>query len=211
MSIYPSKADREQPAANLSPETHKINSCTAAWARSKWPGARIIRELALGDCRVDLAVVTDRDLIAIETKARRDRPDDVKRQLKEYRRFAPEVWLVIDERWTSHEQVRSVSNLAVFNGSIIFAKSSYREAKPERSQMCATRMLEIAWREELVRIGQANNAVERPAHKSWTVPRLQDHLAMLLTGNEIIRGVCGELRRRPLHMVGIGSDAPCPA
>lgn len=213
VSLYPIKPEGQTRARNVSAATHEINDAVIAWGRKRYPGCRVIREFAMGKRRVDILFVTERDIVGVETKAECDRPDGARDQVMEYRRYLPQVFLAVHQRWAEHKEVRSVmtSRLILYDGAV--AKLVWDNAHSEKHRLpdytVISRIIELLWRDELVAIGQANNAVERPAHKSWTVPKLSNHLAMLLTGREIMLGACAQLRRRPLHMVGMGSDGPC--
>jgi len=196
-------------AANLSDETHALNEAVAAWGRARWPGCRVLRELTLGERRIDLLFVCTNDVIGVETKGARDNLTRLPEQMKEYRRFAPEVWLVVDSKFANEKEVRQERNVLLhdrFAGRLVDEFGGKRKVvKPHRDELSIMRLIELLWTDEIVRIAERQSVVSGPIHKQLRdKTKLKKLVARLLTGNEILVEVCTELRARPL--TGIGSD-----
>lgn len=76
--------------------------------------------------------------------------------------------------------------------------------RPERDEFFCSRLIELLWVDEAARIAQRTDVipgVTLTREPTWKVKRL---LARMLSGHEIVKQVCIELRARPL--VGRGSD-----
>lgn len=187
-------------------EERQMRALVDVWARARWgANVRIIHELALGDRRADLVVVAEKNLIAIEIKSSSDTLARLGDQVKEYGRYIPEVWAAVAPKWQDHAALRYIRR----NLLIVDVKArdvvEYRQGlKPYRDELVYSRLIEILWREEAARIAQRTDVIPGttpcgdPAHK------IKPMLARLLTGNEIMREICTELRARP--SVGGGSD-----
>ena len=53
----------------------------------------------LGDRRIDLVFVLERDLIGVEIKSGADTLARLAGQMKEYRRYLPELWVAAALKW----------------------------------------------------------------------------------------------------------------
>lgn len=184
-------------------EVHAITDAVTAWARKRWPDVRVLHELALGRRRVDLVFVTPSDIVVAEIKSSQDTLTRLDDQVREYSMYVPEVWVAVARKWQDHKGLRYWRrNLVVYDGGDII---EYRKGeKPYRDELVCSRMLELLWHSEALRIAQRTDVLPGPAHKQLRSGHVKKLLARLLTGNEIIREVCAELRNRPL--VGRGSD-----
>lgn len=186
-------------------ETLRLTEAAARWGRARWPGCRVIRELVLGERRVDLAFVCDRDIIGMEIKSATDTLGRLSAQIKEFWRYVPEVWVAIDPKWQDREEVRyaGVNKIVVGADNVV---TEYRQGqKPYRDELVCSRLLELLWYEEACSIAVRTDVIPVRVQKQIRKGHVLKMLARLLTGNEILSEVCRELRARPL--VGIGSDA----
>lgn len=178
----------------------------ARMAQLRGADVRVIHELALGNRRIDLAFVYPSDIVGVEIKGPLDSIGDgrLDLQMREYNFYLPEVHLLVHEQWRDHRAVIHHPNLLVFHpdGEI----TCRVDRKPDRDELCCSRLIERLWD------GEARAIVERlglmqvqrlQMKKSWEVRAV---LARLLSGQEIMREVCRELRSRPL--TGLGSDDP---
>jgi hypothetical protein len=187
---------------NLS-ETEQMCAVLTEWGRSRWRGCRVIRELVLGERRVDLAFVCERDVIGLEVKGPRDTLRRLKDQMNEYGRYFPEVWVAVAPRWKEAEELHWSYNVLVVDNGMV--SSDPRRTKPVRDELVVSRMLELLWTSEAQAIAQRTGVI--PGVPTQQMARkAKPMLARLLTGNEILKNVCQELRARQL--VGLGSDGP---
>lgn len=213
---------------NEGAETLAIRAALDAWIRDRWGAdVRVLHELALGRRRVDLVVVGEHDLAGIEIKGPRDRLDDrLKGQLETFAYYLPELWLAVPPKWRDHDGYRfcGVNRVVVFpaGSDIEFVEEPRRrrpidrlrassgrarDPDPVRDDMCCARLLELCWWSEVAAIAVRTKIIDGAgAWQSMHIGKLRGMLARLLTGHEIVRQVCTELRSRPL--TGIGSDAP---
>lgn len=174
------------------------------WGRKRYGDVRCIHELELGRRRIDMVMVAQSDIVGFEIKGPRDRIDDrLAGQLYEYALYLPEVWLVVAEKWRDHPKVMYKPNLLVVlkDGTIV----DKRIGKPaDRDEMCCSRLLERLWNGEAIRIALRLGLIQPQLASKMPGQKVKNILARLLTGHEIMKQVCIELRARSL--TGIGSD-----
>ncbi len=174
------------------------------WGRKRYGDVRCIHELELGRRRIDMVMVAQSDIVGFEIKGPRDRIDDrLSGQLYEYALYLPEVWLVVAEKWRDHPKVIYTPNLlVVMKDGLIVDK---RIGKPaDRDEMCCSRLLERLWNGEAARIALRLGLIQPQLVSKMPGQKVKNILARMLTGHEIMKQVCIELRARSL--TGIGSD-----
>jgi hypothetical protein len=209
-------SDGSSTATDLDPqhphsaEEARMRDAIAAWGHRRWPGYRCMHEVPLSDRRIDMAFVGVKDIIGVEIKSSRDRLDRLEGQIEEYRRWLPEVWVAVATKWRGHDALLfGRRNLIVVDDTARGVPDMIEERRgrrPYRDELVCSRMLGLLRREEAARIAQrtgvipGNSPTRDPRHK--TLPKL----ARLLTGNEIMREVCAELRQR--QAFGWHSDRP---
>lgn len=189
-----------------SPEEWAMREAVTEWGRKRWPDVRVLHELVIGTRRIDLLFVSTNDLAAVELKSSNDRLDRLDGQLREYSFYLPEIWVAVARKWEKHKELRG-HNLIVVDPPKV--KERRVGKKPHRDELVCSRLLELLWQSEAMRIAQRTGILPGPVHKQFRADHIKKLLARLLTGNEIIREVCTELRARPL--VGLRSDRPTRA
>jgi hypothetical protein len=210
MSLATRSAIEREPAPQVaagacSAEERAMRDAVMAWGRRRWPDARILHELVIGERRIDLLFVSTGDLFAVELKSARDRLDRLDGQLREYAFYLPEVWIAIAPRWEKHKAFRHGGhNVIVVDPPKVAERR--RGEKPHRDELVCSRLLELLWGSEALAIAQRTDVLPRVVHEPLPAAHVKKLLARLLTGNEIIREVCTELRARAL--VGLRSDPP---
>lgn len=195
---------RKRAAANVSAETHGVTDKVIEWGRRRWPGARVLKELVLGERRVDVVFVCEADLIAVEIKGPKDSLDRAKDQMREYRRFAPEVWLAVAPKFERGVESFYERNLLIVGDEV--REPVGFKTKPLRDELSIMRLLELLWAEESIRIAHRQCVLPKGLPVKMPKGDVQKMIARLLSGNDILREVCTELRARPL--VGLASDDP---
>ncbi len=181
----------------------------AAWGQRRWPGYRCIHEVPLSERRIDMAFVGTKDLVGIEIKSSRDKLDRLEGQIEEYSRWLPEVWIAVAAKWENHGSLQcGRCNLIIVDDSALASGVvEYRQGlRPYRDELVCSRMLGLLWREEAARIAQRTGVIPGTSLTKDPRHRILPMLARLLTGNEIMREVCAELRQRPAF--GRQSDEP---
>jgi len=200
---------KQRPRANTSLEEQAIRTMVEAWGRTRFGDVRIIHELALGERRIDMVFVGRDDIVGVEIKGPRDSLSDgrLPEQLREFNFYLPEVWLAVAPRWLKHRDVKRRQNLLLPTGQgieVVKDKKKDGKFRPERDEFFCSRLIELLWVDEAARIAQRTDVipgVTLTREPVWKVKRL---LARMLSGHEIVKQVCIELRARPL--VGRGSD-----
>lgn len=194
--------------ANTSIEEQDIRAAVEVWGRKRYGDVRVIHELALGERRIDMVFVGRDDIVGVEIKGPRDSLSDgrLAGQLREFNFYLPEVWLAVAPRWRKHADLRGRRNvlLPTEDGIAIAGDKADGKFRPERDEFFCSRLIELLWVDEAARIAQRTDVipgVTLTREPTWKVKRL---LARMLSGHEIVKQVCIELRARPL--VGRGSD-----
>jgi hypothetical protein len=192
-----------------SEEEARMRVAIADWGQRRWPGYRCIHEVPLSERRIDMVFVGAKDLVGIEIKSSRDRLDRLDGQIEEYSRWLPEVWIAVAAKWENHGSLQhGRCNLIIVDDS---AQASgvveHRQGlRPYRDELVCSRMLGLLWREEAARIAQRTGVIPGTSPTKDPRHKILPMLARLLTGNEIMREVCAELRQRSAF--GWQSDEP---
>jgi hypothetical protein len=178
----------------------RIRAKAEAMLRRRFPEARIIHELVLqqGGCRIDLAAVTPDLLALVEIKSERDvlsrLPDQIEAALRVGDLFAvcvaEKVRAKIRCSWESGEGVKVPWGVPVMvetdeGFAADYHDRDFTNLKPARLCNPADR-LEMLWAAELMRISGTKYPRQRAKHL----------ICETMTGREIRRAVCRELRLR---------------
>lgn len=217
LSIYPSAvtaakaAGRKRPSrANTSLEEQEIRVAVEAWGRQRFGDVRVIHELAMGDRRIDMVFVCRDDIVGVEIKGPKDSLSDgrLPGQLREFNFYLPEVWLAVAPRWLKHADVKRRRNLLLPTGDGIEVVKDKGDGvfRPERDEYFCSRLIELLWVDEAARVAQRTDVIPGVTLTREPVWKVKRMLARMLSGHEIVKQVCIELRARPL--VGLGSDRP---
>lgn len=197
-------------AANVGDEAHEMLDAAIAWGRDRFGDVRALFEKQLGRRRIDLLLVGACDVVGVEVKGPRDSLDRLEEQMREYAFYLPEVWVLAHERWRDHREVRSIANRAIWSPTtcaISVDPSRRTRRQADRCDLSCARLLEILWTTEVENVCRRTTVpFEYAPGKPFRRGTVLSAIARMLTGQEIMREVCAELRARPL--AGIGSDAP---
>ena len=169
-----------------------------AWGRKRWPGARVMHELDVWGCRIDLAFVTTTEIIGVEIKSSKDVLDRLERQMESYLKVLPEVWLAFAPKWAEHHGAPwQVGLLLVTEDSLTEhipygQDRSYAHAA-KADMMLTAPALDLLMKPELLALARSHGlkVKDRATNKV-----LMGLLARKLTGDQIINGICAQLRAR---------------
>lgn len=202
------------PSPLISQSERDIRAAVVCRARDLFPSARIIHELNVehGQCRADLAAVTETELILFEIKSARDTLSRLANQLRNFHPVCHHVVVAAHERWCTGSKYPNCDIEPIMRHAGV--GHLWRYPEPEQkwgarawhaprasSRPWPHRMLRLLWTEELQSLaGQhhISNARRAPGYK------LADQLALMLPGADIERAVCAALRARPFAE----ADAP---
>jgi hypothetical protein len=160
------------------------------------PDARIIHELNvdIGQCRVDLAAVTESRIVFVEIKSRKDKLDRLKEQV---RRFGPCCHALAvcysSEKW-NWSSISAAGGYG-FDHWPCDKASAWTIDHWHRNRPPSTNaLLELLWQAELEAEAFRAGLVSRKR-----IPRdsLKRALWENLTGLQVVEAVCRQLRRRP--------------
>lgn len=199
--------------------------------RKRYPTARIIHELPLrySTNRIDLAAVTESEIVSVEIKSSKDVADRLEAQIRGFMSISSRIIVALAPKWNvklpsivrEHEGCTSYTpqytaaqeiinrirgtgletwTVDAAAGTIEVTDTAYRDTMP-----WTARMLDMLHVSELVEIAGR--------HRCWSGKR-PVHLALvkacfeMMTAREIIAAVCKALRARKAF--GAGSDEPIP-
>ncbi|WP_353744953.1 sce7726 family protein [Methylobacterium sp.] len=182
-----------------SADLRAATAAVEAWGRARWPGARVMHEMKVGSCRLDIAFVLPAHMIGVEIKSERDTLTRLAGQIRDYAREIPELWVAVAPRWLTglNELPWRVGRVVVENGAVsetLHSERFSRTHEAKADEMLTAPMLHLLWRAEahaLARAHQIKLPARMPLHTAVKV------LARQLTGDQIVAGVCGALRARP--------------
>lgn len=213
---------------NRSSEELDMRAVVVPELRKRWPGARIIHELPLrySTNRIDLAAVTETEIISVEIKSSRDVMDRLEAQLRAFKPISARIIAALAPRWNeqlpmleaktqygssftpqyteTQDIIRKVHGIEVWTvdaaaGSLTVTDGGpYRSNKPWLAQMLD--MLHVAELVEIARFHQISVA-KRPVHFT-----LVTDLVDLMQGREVVKAACAALRSR--NAFDKMSDAP---
>lgn len=189
-------------------ETEIMRGAIAAWGRTRWPDVRVMFEVACDDRRIDILFVRPADLIGVEIKASTDTLARLVGQAGAYNNWFPEWWLAVAPCWEipiKHpEFARPLWRAGVLVVDAV-AAAFEQKSMAVRDELVIMRTLEWLWAAEAAAIAERTDVWPGARRYRAKRSKLQPMLARLLTGNEIMREVCRELRSRP---GAVGSDPP---
>lgn len=178
------------------------------WLKSEYPDSTIVTEMSVadwGNARIDVAAITDDEMVGIEIKGEGDSPTRLELQGITYGQVARKMWLLVTPEGTLSERCRKKRPrgwgvLAVEDGKVAprirsqFGDGTVWHDKPGQSQqfnpyaMCGT-----LWRDELFDLAVRKNL--QPGKKA-RVADLTETIVDHLPVPEIHDAMIFQLRRR---------------
>ncbi|WEK50365.1 MAG: hypothetical protein P0Y66_22430 [Candidatus Kaistia colombiensis] len=206
--------DAVVPAARrrASSSEQEIRDALVDFLHRELPKARVIHELATGGCRADVAAVEPERLMLFEIKSAKDTLDRLSAQMKEFQAVGHHAFVVPHEKWFDRTPYDNGAARFVWprdeyrydvwaypedagSSSVTPYMYRWRLPKPTLSQPHSRNLLFLLWKDELL----AECAEHQIKVNSRTRnPDLVDLLAYRLTGQQIARAVCRQLRGRPI-------------
>lgn len=177
------------------------------FCRERWPEARIVHEIVMGEGRVraDVAAIGTDHIVAFEVKGEYDDTTRLLHQVGMYQLCVPEVWMVVAKAHHA-EDARLIRHLIPSVGLLVGAGQSQRyhydfnglehgltvEAEAVPRPPVTRVMLEMCWRDELAWIcGETRTSVGKKATRGSMIAALMD-----LPADQLQRQVCAALRGR---------------
>ncbi|WP_421724765.1 hypothetical protein [Bauldia sp.] len=157
------------------------------WGRQRWPDARVVHELVVAEKRIDMAFVGRHELNGVEIKSSKDRLGRLDEQMAVFRRHIPMVWLAVAPKWA--EQTAIMDRLVCTADEIVTGPGGF----VSENWRVYPAMLDLLWADEARALASRHRVSYGPRTPCY---KLLPELARLLTGDEIVEGVCRELRAR---------------
>ncbi len=192
MEVAPQATEQVEQRRNRSSEEFAMRRTLMDWARPRWPNARIVHELVVGENRVDMALISPDRIIGIEIKSSKDVLDRADAQVKT---FVSHLQTVIVAVAPKHRHPKH-GWLPNWSGADTVECGEKVEAKHcafKENRLITTPMLHLLWADEARNVA----ARLRISHsKSAPLYSIVPEIARKATGDEIVREVCRELRAR---------------
>ncbi|MCK1503908.1 hypothetical protein [Bradyrhizobium sp. 18] len=213
---------------NRSSEELDMRALIVPELRKRWPGARIIHELPLrySTNRIDLAAVTEAEIVSIEIKSSRDVMTRLEGQLRAFKPISSRIIAALAPCWNeqlpmietkirygtcyspqytpTQELIHKIGGIEVWTVGVtagtvkVTDGGPYRANKPWLAQMLD--MLHVSELEAIAH-GHQIAVAKRPTHLT-----LVTDLVDMLQGREVVKAVCRALRSR--NAFDKASDAP---
>lgn len=190
-----------------------MRDLVVAWGRRRWPGARMVHELTIGECRVDVAFIDTHHVAGVEIKSSLDNLDRLSKQVDVFRRGLPEFWLALAPKWV--DVIEKDYHAGAWSTDKIIVDGEVREpwgGTASVDRRVTVPLLDLLWRDELAAIARRKRLLQ--VASGITVGGLAALLARRLTGDEIVAEACAELRARSGGRMGpafAGGDPPVKA
>jgi hypothetical protein len=198
-----------------SAEERAIRDAVVPVLRANIPGARIVHELNVdhGQCRVDLAAIGTERVTFVEIKSGKDTLNRLPRQIEFFERACHEFIVVLDTKFFGPRYEERLKPLLYGGGRVWWRwprpgpdapqwgpDSRGRWSMPRGGlrqgvEPHAMRLLELLWRDELYAECVRHRISVNSRSSRW--PMIRD-MALLMTGREISKAVCRQLRLRPM-------------
>lgn len=196
----------------------EIREAVVARCRKLWPEGRIIHELAIGGCRVDVAVVTREHVFSFEIKSEKDTLSRLANQVARFQAATHGCFVVAHEKWFERfdydngvpgfrpgselgGQRHRLLGLWCYPEEAPFGPlaEKYRWKLPGRygfyaqAQPKSSYLLGILLRGELLSEARRHDV---PIKSKWPVTPIIHSMAYHMSGAEIARATCRQLRMR---------------
>jgi hypothetical protein len=165
-----------------------------------------MHELPVNACRIDLAFVGEDSLCCVEIKSSRDTLDRLGRQMDEFNYCLPQVWLAVAPKYAWKNRPAGTpyipNEIIVDGGKIIEQSRPWKRPDGERNWHVLSAM------PMLLHVAENRRVCERYSIKiAKRAPQrvMMEAIARNLSGDQIEREVCRELRARRTGWV---ADAP---
>jgi hypothetical protein len=193
-----------------------IRDAVAAFLRRELPTARIVHELVCGGSRADLAAIERERVLLFEVKSEKDVLTRLPTQLRDFTGSAHGVVLVAHEKWFDKTPYNNGSprlawphradwrhDVWVYPETTPDPYRSYQWRLPRRTlaQPHAAALLCLLWKAELLAEAERHRIAVSGRSR---VPDIIELMAWHMTGAEIARAACRQLRARPFPE----ADAP---
>lgn len=191
-----------------SAEEFAMREAISAWGRARWPRARVVHELVVADRRIDMAFIEPDNLVGVEIKSSRDTLDRLESQIRTFCEYLPCVVAALAPKWGTHGIAPCCGADDSFFCDATADPAIYGVGRIAVRRQVTVQMLRLLWAAE-ARAVAARTRVS--FDKRLTLRDAIPMLARALTGDEIVREVCRELRARdafPRHAGHPTSDPP---
>lgn len=182
-----------------------LREALEAFCRERWPDARVVHEMVMGErkVRADVVAIDAAHIAAFEVKGSYDDTTRLLHQVGLYQLCVPEVWMMVAENHDA--DARLIRHLLPSVGLLIgagmdrdFARSGRAvtisvEAEAAPRPVVPEMMLEMLWADELT---ATCRALRVGTTKRTTRPRMIRDLIDVATVEELQRETCARLRGR---------------
>lgn len=177
-----------------------MREAVIAWGRVRWPGVRVMHEVAAGWCRADLAFVGEEHLVAVEIKSSRDTLSRLEKQSDTFSKYFPEVWLAVAPKHLEgvSEKKHYNTGLIVVDQGQVSEDIAYAHGRIWRTPARVDRGMTVPCLHLLIgpELLSICKRMRLPCRSRMRTTDFFTLIVRRLTGDEIVREVCRELRGR---------------
>lgn len=174
----------------------KLTVMAVDWLRDRYPDAIIVSEFCVGNwgsASIDVAAITQDEIIGVEIKGDGDSPARIKLQACAYGRAATRMWMLpspsLAGRVFDKHMPIGWGRLEVDGDKI----KAWTPWQPQRLANAPLQLTETLWKPELVQVA---HRLSVPTGKRDRVDEIQEAIAETVPMRDIRREVVSQLRRR---------------
>lgn len=206
----------------------EIRTAVVDWLRKKRPNARIVHELVVGSCRADLAAIDLETITLVEIKSAKDNLNRLERQVREFNPSCHRLIVVADRKWFETFNYLDGSSVGIRPKPALVSLGHnslwcYPEVKQDefsnglpwrlpslifKAEPRAANLLSLLWRIELLDEAKGHGLL---VNSRTTRPTLIKEMAWGMTGQQVARAVCRQLRTRHFPMADTAVDSALAA
>lgn len=189
-----SVAEVLEPAVEGYP-ARRLRDMAEDWLCARYPGSLIIREFSCGNygaALIDLAAVTEREIIGVEIKGDGDSPYRLKLQVPLYSKAAQRMWLLPAPSLFERCKAARIFDWKLLRVADNGLAVEGLQGEPNRLNTSPGQLLEALWADELRAIGMSLGFSPGRAG----VSQMQQFLADEVPLKTLVPAVCKALRAR---------------
>lgn len=180
----------------------RLCAMASDWLAERYPGSLIIREFSVGtwgSALIDIAAVTEREIVGVEIKGDGDSPARLKLQTALYSKAATKMWLLAAPSIAARCEAASWDGWGVLrvddDGSLTNMGQSFR-SEARKLPTAPFQLLQALWADELRYIAGAGLSGSCEAVRAY----LADNMPLA----KLVPAVCERLRARDWQKRNLG-------
>lgn len=161
-----------------------------------YPGSLIVRELCVGNwgsSMLDIAAITDDEIIGVEIKGDGDSPTRLKLQAASYSKSATRMYLLAAPSIAKRCQAHKPMGWRMLIAAEAHCWAEIPGLAPDRLPTAPAQLLQALWKDELLLVA---HSLRVGAHRSMRADQILEEIAELVPLKDIRPAVCHALKLR---------------